>query len=500
LYELLMGEAAYRVPVDAADPLAAIFQDISSGNLVEPCGRLEGRLPGHGPVITRMLRPRPEDRYRNGHDVMVDLRRQLYRDRGAYLEEFCEFFFGSIHDIGEPPTLESLPSTPRGRTEQPSIAERLRKSMANNQMALDQLSRPAPPPSTRPAPPAGRRVTPPRGTGTATVRPVGGRSPNETGMLRMVPLSSDGVSSNAEPDATAFFAISAPKSRATPAAAPPPPNAFGGPPPPAFGSGAPPPPVAFGGRGAPPPPSFGGGAPPPPSPVGPPAQSISYGQGIGVGNVAGVAQGPVAQAGNMGGGGAPPNTPFPVSGGMPDNPTHREEGRTRSYQIFAIIFAAFAMICIACVSIVFWVLTHQDTDVPEPDRPPVAANTPAEPTAEPEFPEPEPEPEPDRPERPYRPPVTGGTTTPKPPTTPPVPSGKATVVLKGGPAYNKIEVNCSDGGSSRASLRSGRGTVEVKGSDCKLTFKGPGAPIAGGRIRGGQSKNCTMNGAIITCS
>ena len=36
----------------------------------------EARLPGHGPIITRMLRPRPEDRYRNGHDVMVDLRRQ----------------------------------------------------------------------------------------------------------------------------------------------------------------------------------------------------------------------------------------------------------------------------------------------------------------------------------------------------------------------------------------------------------------------------------------
>ncbi|MFT4978991.1 MAG: serine/threonine protein kinase, partial [Myxococcota bacterium] len=156
LYELMMGESAYRVPTDVADPLRAVFRAIESGDLQEPCSRLEGRLPGHGPVITRMLRPRPEDRYRNGHDVMVDLRRQLYRDRGAYLQEFCEFFFGSIHDIGESPSLQDVSGAPRGRTSSPkSIAERLRESMARDKHAQRVGVAPGPPPTSSP-PPAAR--------------------------------------------------------------------------------------------------------------------------------------------------------------------------------------------------------------------------------------------------------------------------------------------------------------------------------------------------------
>ncbi|NOY27640.1 MAG: serine/threonine protein kinase, partial [Oligoflexia bacterium] len=85
LYELLMGEAAYRVPKSSSDPVAEVFAAIEAGDLAAQCRDLEATLPAHGPIVTRLLQRRPEDRYQNGHEALVDLRRQLYRDRGSYL-------------------------------------------------------------------------------------------------------------------------------------------------------------------------------------------------------------------------------------------------------------------------------------------------------------------------------------------------------------------------------------------------------------------------------
>ncbi|RME22363.1 MAG: serine/threonine protein kinase [Deltaproteobacteria bacterium] len=106
LYELLEGEPAYRVPGNSRDPLAEIYAAIEAGDLRRQCADLESRLPALGPVVSRLLQRRPEDRYQTGHDLLVDLRRQLYRDRGSYLKEFCEFFFGAIHPIPDAPTLD----------------------------------------------------------------------------------------------------------------------------------------------------------------------------------------------------------------------------------------------------------------------------------------------------------------------------------------------------------------------------------------------------------
>ena len=286
IYELLMGEAAYRVPTRSADPLGEVMRAIEAGDLDTQCRSLETRLPALGPVLTRTLQRRPEDRYRDGQELLVELKRQLYRDSGAYRKEFCEFFFGPIYDIGEAPTLDSVvASIPRRRT-QKSIEERLRESMARDKKASAKFSRPTPShptpprPTAPPAPPRGvpmstgsngtggsDRRSPPVGGGASRAQPfspasrsdarphirsVGGRNPDETGMLQMVPLSDDRSSdTSGDPSATAFFAIPAPRTnraRPTPAVASP--LAPGGP---------------MGGASAPPMASSGmGGAPPPP--------------------------------------------------------------------------------------------------------------------------------------------------------------------------------------------------------------------------------------------
>ena len=67
----------------------------------------------------------------DGEELLVELKRQLYRDSGAYRKEFCEFFFGSIHDIGDPPPLTAASPGGRrgGRSRNPSLEERVRRSM-----------------------------------------------------------------------------------------------------------------------------------------------------------------------------------------------------------------------------------------------------------------------------------------------------------------------------------------------------------------------------------
>jgi serine/threonine protein kinase len=140
LFELMTGETPYSSLLGGDDAMSVVKAAVEGGQAAELAAQVESRLPGVGPVITRMLQARPEDRHPDGHAVLVDLRRQLYRDRGAYRKEFSEFFFGSICDVGPEPTLESVKAKGRSRTpsaaqERSSIQDRLRQSMAREDEA-----------------------------------------------------------------------------------------------------------------------------------------------------------------------------------------------------------------------------------------------------------------------------------------------------------------------------------------------------------------------------
>ncbi len=264
-YELLMNRAAYRVPEDSSDPVAEVYDAIERAALHDCVAELETKIPGMGPIIARCLQARPQSRYQNGQELLVDLRRQLYRDRGAYLEEFCEFFFGSIYEHEPLPKVETVQSAPSAgggqRRRRMSIEERLKQSMERDSNAARSTPRaPTPPPAapSRPTPsragggqrarpftparPAPARPTPgptaPSSSRKSAPKMVGARSPDETGMLEMVPLSEQGGGDDGgdDPSATAFFAIPAPKAEASKPAPPPPPPA-----PPAPPQGRPPP-------------------------------------------------------------------------------------------------------------------------------------------------------------------------------------------------------------------------------------------------------------------
>jgi len=99
LFELLMNRPAYQVPSTGADPVKEVMRRIERAELAKEIREIEGRLPGPGPVVTRCLQADPRARYDNGHELMLDLRRQLIKDRGAYLREFCDIFFGTIHPL-----------------------------------------------------------------------------------------------------------------------------------------------------------------------------------------------------------------------------------------------------------------------------------------------------------------------------------------------------------------------------------------------------------------
>ena len=133
LYELLMGRPAYRVPMDVPDPIAAVFAAIEGGELSDQCRELETKLPGMGPIVAKLLQARPRNRYQTGHDLLVDLRRQLYKDRGVYLTEFCDFFFGSLYKLPDLPDADPG----QGGTRMSTNDKAPRKSMEERLRALD---------------------------------------------------------------------------------------------------------------------------------------------------------------------------------------------------------------------------------------------------------------------------------------------------------------------------------------------------------------------------
>ena len=350
LYELLMGKAAYRVSMEAPDPVEAVFRAIEQGDVHQQCGALERRLPGLGSIVTRLLQSRPRDRFQNGQDLLVALRGQLYRDRGVYLTEFCAFFFGPILAIPDPPELSDFddlgpvvrPSEPRqtqGGRPRMSIGDRLQASMSMDVAAKKTLGLQQPEQGSEPIEPSSR--SPVRHAVLPPAQPVksktpGQRRPDETGMISMSALddgSADLRDVVSDPNSTQMIALnlpnadrakasSAPQARPQSQGAPPPP-------PPGMAGAPPPPPVAHGMTGPPPPPQ----APPMGAP-GPP---------------------PLVSAGNLGGG--PPVSSSPVgtvfqsttsAGGK--NP---DEQRVQSNRVYAIVFGMCGLVCMAVLLLIF---------------------------------------------------------------------------------------------------------------------------------------------------
>jgi len=486
-YELLMNRAAYRVPEDSSDPVAEVYDAIERAALHDCVAELETKIPGMGPIIARCLQARPQSRYQNGQELLVDLRRQLYRDRGAYLEEFCEFFFGSIYEHEPLPKVETVQSAPSAgggqRRRRMSIEERLKQSMERDSNAARSTPRaPTPPPAapSRPTPsragggqrarpftparPAPARPTPgptaPSSSRKSAPKMVGARSPDETGMLEMVPLSEQGGGDDGgdDPSATAFFAIPAPKAEASKPAPPPPPSAPAAPPMGIAGPGAPP--RAAGIQG--------------PSPGAPPA----------------AIQGPT-----VGGAGG---TPFHAAQPPPAAP--RQQKRVASYRVYAIILAVFVLGCSAVVLAVW--LGGGEGDTPTPTPTPTHTTTVADADPEParakreDTAPPEPDPPPTR----TRSTSTRSTSTAA--AAPKAPSGPAALVVKmtDQTHLTAVEVNCPSGFRDRVGITTGgsASVPDVPQENCSLHFKG-GVPARFSPVRGGQSLSCAIMGSTAVC-
>ncbi len=469
LYELLMNQPAYRVPMDAADPIAAVFDAIEAGRLQEECKELESRLPALGPVVTRLLQPRPQDRFQNGQDVLVDLRRQLYRDRGAYLREFCEFFFGTIKNIGDAPKLEDFDTAgPRaGRGGRKSIEERLRESMARDARAQKpSATSAASTQSGGAADPPGQARAP---SSSPNVKQVGERRPDETGMLEMVSLNVDldELAASNDPSATQFFAIPAPKAeRARPASSGP------------VGPGPVAPPVA----GGPPPPgiSRGGGPPPPPSGA------------IGLGAPAGaVMQGPVANAS----GGA--STPFQTTAPPPSQMS--ADQRVQSNRVYAIVLGMVMLVCVAILVLVLVVPSGSGDPVVEKSPERIAKTTSpkkfsSKDTGTPAPPKPKANPKP----RQNRP-VPAQPARPAQPAQPSAGRGTVIVRLQDTAVAHGGELTCPGGYRTRKSFAGGVARwSNVPSGSCTLHFRG-GLPVRYQGIQAGRQYSCNVIGTTAVC-
>ncbi|MES2639005.1 MAG: protein kinase [Myxococcota bacterium] len=542
LYELLMGRPAYRVPMDAPDPIAAIYAAIEGGELSEQCRELESKLPGMGPIVAKLLQARPRNRYQTGHDLLVDLRRQLYKDRGVYLKEFCDFFYGSLRRLPDLPDADPGQGGTRMSTGEKaprkSIEERLRESM--NRDASPPASAqettgdgdggpkaPVPvrrvPPPARPATPIAtpmatpvRAVTPvstpaptpvapkivPRSASAARPAPsaadddmgppsvkgnkpgakpvapmprkmMGARSPDETGMLQMVPLSDneDEKEAGNDPSATSFFAIPAPKAERAKASSPPsaPPAAVSGPP-----AGRP----AFNGPPAFNPTPIAGG------PMGPPQMQAPQP----------MVSGPVVSYGGASGG-----TPFQVAGPQPTG-NNNADSRVQSVRVFAVLLGVFALACVAVLSVVaLWFFQMKATEKPIETvavaAPPPVKKTPKEDTGVQKPIETKPAPVKQKQTNNNGPKPVAVAAAPKLGAKAPI-----TVTFTGSPIPTSVEVNCSGGFRDKRSLSGGTASVpDVPTSDnCQLHPKGAGAPTSA-NVRAGNSYNCTISGTVTSC-
>lgn len=293
---------------------------------------------------------------------------------------------------------------------------------------------------------------------------MGARSPDETGMLELVPLNADGPDDGPgdDPSATAFFAIPAPRAeRSSPSPSAPAPTP------------APPPPSPAG-----PPPMGGIQGPTPgyraPAPAAPPAPM-------------GGIQGPTASG--------PAGTPFQASQPPPGAP--QKEKRVSSFRVYALVLAVFMLGCTAVVLAVWFGQMRTKTD-PEPSsttpavaQAPDVKDKPPKDTGE----EPEPEPKPRRPTNP-RP----SNPTPAAPAAPATNPGTLTVKMTDQTFLTTIEVTCPSGMRQRAPITTGGSAsiANVPNESCVLHFKG-GAPARFSPVSGGQSISCQIIGSTAVC-
>jgi serine/threonine protein kinase len=219
LYELLMGEPAYPLPIGSANPLQAILRDISAGKFTFTFNELHQKLPSVGPILAKVLQHDPEQRYRDGRDMQFDLRSRLTSSsQQSPLQQFAQYYFQSVRQIENQPTYEELEASLNGLQRAPTLNEVLRNAKQNTSVSTSNhqggtMSKTPHKPPRRP-PPTGKQEE------YIIPRAVSGESENDSGM--------DG-------DQTSFIALTpqvstqpntSPSFVPPPPAPPPPPESF----------------------------------------------------------------------------------------------------------------------------------------------------------------------------------------------------------------------------------------------------------------------------------
>ncbi len=483
-YEMLMNRPVYGAPDTGPNATADIYDAIERAHLEPITRELERKIPSMGKVLARCLQARPRDRYQTGQELMVDLRRKLYRDRGAYLQEFCEFFFGAIHQLEDLPSISS--ATQQGSARRMTMEERLRRSMELEQQAREspqargsspplgrrQVWRPpqtppsAAPPSIdqHPVPAMAPPPCPPASGRSSKPKVVGARHPDETGMLPIVPLTSaDSPASTADdPSATQFFAIPAPKVAQAPKPRPSPAT----------------PPSA--------PPSMAGQPPAPPKSP-PPA-----------------IRGPVASDSAPASG-----SPFQEAGTKAPPPAAEASGRVQSNRVYAVILAMMFLTGAAIVAAVWLRPTFSDGDLPtdpRQDHSTISTRQASNETSPALIPDDTAEDEPPPPPR-RRATTTSSSSTTKKTTSassgqtatskPVNPASVSIKILDDSPIY-AIEVVCPGGFRERGNVSSRQASIaNVPQESCTMYFKG--VPAQFHPVSGGMNLSCSIQGSTAVC-
>jgi hypothetical protein len=289
---------------------------------------------------------------------------------------------------------------------------------------------------------------------------IGARSPDETGMLPITPLSGspDAPRAAADPSATAFFAISAPKAT----------RPSGGP-------------------------SSGPGAfVPPPVQSMPAAYAPPQSGGGGVAGYGGAANAPSASPGN----------PFPVTETVRST-SSAAETRVQSQRVWAVVLGVMflgGMAVLLVLAIILWNQFHQTAPAPAPVPTPVATVATTEPAA------PDPEPEPVVKSTTKSSGTKKTTTTTAPSTPPPAPvsaTGTLTVTFTGSPLPSTATLRCGDEGSfGRPAVSGGKvsfANVPTSG-DCTLTPSSAFTYSAYRHMHGGRSYTCDVTNFQTSCN
>jgi serine/threonine protein kinase len=550
LFELTMERPAFSVPETAGrDAYAEVLKRLEKGELATALRELESRLPGPGPVIARCLQPNPKARLENGTEVAADFRRNLFRERGAYIREFAQYFHDRIQKLEDAgPSSAPKPSSPvqPPPASEPSRGDSMSSSstpprpggpprpgsMPSTPAQAGGPPRPGALPSTPPMPGGpprpGGPPGPPRPPGPPAVaappappaRPSpsapaapaeeswssqpqssqakkksSARAPDETGMLRMEELrvgdlDDDDPNGGAPSSATQFFAIPAQKKKGEAALAPPPKfEPTGG--------------RALPGASAP---GFAkiagpGGAPPPVLP-GPSGGPMAIGGPIAAGPIAAgpIASGPVA--------GAPTFAQSGAGAGSVAPPPPAEENRSSSARVFVIILGLLGMVFVVCVvAVAAIVIGLQMQNKPEEaevaaTKPGVVEASPDEGADEDEAPvviPDAPKPKPRAPKSVAA--VPAGDAPPPPPPKPKAAFADLTVKMPTEGGYNRAEVSCEGGGKLMGKVSGGTAVIAnvPTGGTCTLFLKGAGAPAPFKPVRGGQSLSCTVVDTTARC-